>query len=542
MAVSTVFTPHSLAAALAAALSLGCAGAAIAAEPVEPSFSAPSQGDPNRVWIRYAAGQKAGISALIQQQVGALHASVAAGQGARAARAIGATTHYQFDDLNAVVMTLPSEVLAQLRKNKNLIVEQDVPRYPMAEFVPYGVPQVQAPDTVAAGADGSGVKVCVIDSGLRATHEDFAGIGLSGNAASGRTWNTDTCGHGTHVAGTIAAVGGNGKGVIGVSPGKVSLHIVKYFDGASCGVAYSSGLVDAARRCQQAGAKVINMSLGGALSSTSENTAFTQLFNQGVLSVAAAGNSGNSSKSYPASYANVLSVAAVDSNRARASFSQFNDAVDIAAPGVDVSSTYPKTGTALQVGTARFENLPMVGTATTTVSGALADGGRCLAGGGWSGRVVLCERGENTTQQKIDAVKAGGGVGIVLYNNVADPFPYSTGVAGSAGISGVAVSQGSGAALRGLAGQVATLNPTTVFDTHSYAVLSGTSMASPHVAGVAALLFAAKPSATAAQVRDALTATALDLGAPGRDNEYGFGMVRAFEALDRLTATGTSAN
>jgi len=536
MAVSTVLVPHSLAAALAAALALGCIGAAAAAEPVEPSFPTPSQADANRVWIRYAAGQKAGIGALIQQQVGALRASVSAARGARAARAIGTTTHYQFDDLNAVVMSLPSEVLAQLRKNKNLIIEQDVPRYPMAEFVPYGVPQVQAPDAVAAGADGTGVKVCVIDSGLRATHEDFAGVTLSGYANGGRTWNTDTCGHGTHVAGTIAAVGNNGKGVIGVSPGKVSLHIVKYFDGASCGFSYSSSLVDAAQRCQQAGAKVINMSLGGGQSSSAENAAFTQLYNQGVLSVAAAGNSGNSTKSYPASYDSVLSVAAIDSNRARASFSQFNNAVDIAAPGVDVSSTYPKAGTPLTVGSDSFENLPMAGTAAVTVSGALVDGGRCTAAGTWSGKIVLCERGGNTTQQKVDAAKAGRAVGIVLYNNVADPFPYSTGVSGAAGISGVAVSQGVGVSLRSLAGQTAVLNPATVFDRSAYAVLNGTSMASPHVAGVAALLFAAKPSATPAQVREALTSSALDLGAAGRDNEYGFGMVRAFEALDRLTA------
>lgn len=536
MAVSSAYSQHSLAAALAVALSLGATGVAVAAEPVEASFPAPSQGDPNRVWIRYAAGQKAGIRDLIQQQVGALRASVAAGKSARAANLIGATTHYEFDNLNAMVVTLPDEILAKLRKNKNLIVEQDVPRYPMAEFVPYGVPQVQAPDAVAAGADGSGVKVCVIDSGLRAAHEDFAGVAVSGHASSGQTWNTDTCGHGTHVAGTIAAVGSNGKGVIGVSPGKVSLHIVKYFDGPSCGFSYSSNLVDAARRCQQAGAKVINMSLGGGLSSSSENTAFTQLFNQGVLSVAAAGNSGNSAKSYPASYASVLSVAAIDRNKARAAFSQFNDAVDIAAPGVDIASTYPVTGTALTVGANSFENLPMAGTATTTVSGGLIDGGRCLAGGAWSGKIVLCERGDNTTQQKIDAVKAGRAAGVVLYNNVAEPFPYTTGVAGSAGISGVAVSQGTGIALRNLAGQTAVLNPAMVFDRNAYAVLNGTSMASPHVAGVAALLFAAKPSATPAQVRDALTSTALDLGAAGRDNEYGFGMVRAFEALDRLTA------
>ncbi|ALN93953.1 S8 family serine peptidase [Lysobacter gummosus] len=533
---------HPLAAALVAAISLGLSGLAAAAQQVEPSFPSEPQSESNRVWIRYASGQKTGIKSLIQQKVDALRSAVAANKSARSARLIGAKTHYEFDNLNAVVMTLPAEVVAGLRGNKNLIVEEDPLRYPMGEFVPYGVPAVQAPDVVAAGVDGTGVKVCVIDSGLRASHEDFAGLTLSGYAPTGKTWNSDTCGHGTHVAGTIAAVGNNGKGVIGVSPGKVSLHIVKYFDGPTCGHAsFASSLVDAANRCAQAGAKVINMSLGGPLSSSLESNAFAKLLSQGVLSVAAAGNSGNSSKSYPASYASVLSVAAIDANQAKASFSQFNDAVDIAAPGVDISSTYPVRGTPLTVGADSFPTLPLGGSASSTVSGALVDGGLCTAAGSWSGKIVLCARGQNTVTEKVGLVKSGGAVGMVLANNVNDPFPISGRLASSVTISLASVSKETGQQLLTRVGQAATLNPTPVYDVDSYAVMSGTSMASPHVAGVAALLFAAKPSATPTQVREAITSSALDLGAPGRDNEYGAGMVRAFEALDRLTSTSASA-
>ena len=83
------------------------------------------------------------------------------------------------------------------------------------------------------------------------------------------------------------------------------------------------------------------MSLGGNLSSTTENSAFQSAYDAGVLSVAAAGNDGSTRKSYPASYASVISVAAVDSAKVVASFSQKNDAVEIAAPGVGVLSTTP---------------------------------------------------------------------------------------------------------------------------------------------------------------------------------------------------------
>ncbi|KRD30229.1 hypothetical protein ASE35_19165 [Lysobacter sp. Root916] len=528
--------------ALIAVMALGVAGAVGAAPPTEllPT-GAQSSGDPNRVWIRFPRGQKAQFKAQLQQSVKALRATASA-KGLSVAALTEGKTHHEFDQLDSVVMTLSPQVLSSLRNNKNLVIERDMPRYPLAEYVPFGIPRVQAPDTVATGANGNGVKVCVIDSGLRSNHEDFAGISITGYADSGRTWNTDDCGHGTHVAGTIAAVGGNGKGVTGVSPGKVSLHIVKYFDGPSCSFSFSSDLIAAADKCAQAGAKVINMSLGGAGQSSAESAAFANLYNQGIVLVAAAGNDGTSTKSYPASYASVISVAALDSNNAKAAFSQFNDGVDIAAPGQDVSSTYPKRGTPISVvGGGSYDTLPMANSASATVAAALIDGGRCASAGSWSGKVVLCERGDNTTLEKVTNVKSGGGRAIILYNNVSDPFAYSTGLKDPSTLTGVAVSQASGQALRGLVGQTVTVNPTYVYGVDNYAVLSGTSMASPHVAGVAALMLSAKPSATPAEVREALLSTALDLGPAGRDNEFGYGLVQAFEAVDALLA-GSNPN
>ena len=67
-----------------------------------------------------------------------------------------------------------------LRKNPNIeLIEQDAPRYLMGQTTPYGVPMVQAPTLVSTGADGTGIKVCIIDSGIKADHEDFAGISMT---------------------------------------------------------------------------------------------------------------------------------------------------------------------------------------------------------------------------------------------------------------------------------------------------------------------------------------------------------------------------
>lgn len=124
----------------------------------------------------------------------------------------------------------------------------------------------------------------------------------------------------------------------GVLNGAVELAIVKVF-GDSCAWTYASSLVYAMQRCQAMGARIVSVSLGGGGASVTESDEINKLYNAGMLLIAAAGNSGTSAVSYPAGYASVISVAAVDSNAVKASFSQFNADVELSAPGVNVLSS-----------------------------------------------------------------------------------------------------------------------------------------------------------------------------------------------------------
>ncbi|MGH8075995.1 MAG: S8 family serine peptidase [Lysobacter sp.] len=487
----------------AAALSMSCV--AFAAKP-----------DPNRMIVKY----KDGASAQVETAV----------------RGAGGKVHKRLDKQGVFAVTLPPQALQGMRNRADIeYIEVDAPRYPSGQVTPYGINSVQAPQTWAVGADGTGIKVCVIDSGINAAHEDFAGIAMTGYPTG---WNNDSCGHGTHVAGSIAAVN-NATGVVGVSPGKVSLHIIKVFDGETCGWSYASSLVDAANRCEAAGAKVISMSLGGSSSSTTESNTFANLYTKGVLSIAAAGNDGNNQHSYPASYPSVMSVAAVDSNNAVATFSQFTNQVEIAAPGVGVLSTYPFRDAAMAVGSTSFIASALTGSKQSTASGALVNGGRCASVGSWAGKVVLCERGDIAFIDKVNNVTAGGGVAAVVYNNVSGGFSGTLGEGVTSTIPGISLSQEDGQALvGGSLGQSANVSTIAEANTSGYAYLDGTSMATPHVSGAAAEIWSANPSATNQQVRDAITGTALDLGAAGRDNYYGYGLVQTFDATEALLGGG----
>jgi len=483
----------------------------------------------SRVWVKYHSGQAENAHNALNQ--------------------VGAKIHFKFPNLNAIAATLPVVALENLSKNPDIeFIEEDARRYPSAQSIPYGINMVQAPSVwdadnngdVDVGAPvGAGVKVCIIDSGLYSAHEDIPQTAVTGVDTTAGNWNQDGCGHGTHVAGTIDAVS-NTIGVVGVSPGKIPLHIVRVF-GDSCSWAYSSDLVSAADACKAAGAKVINMSLGGGTRSTTEQTAFQNLWDQGILSVAAAGNNGTSAKSYPASYSSVISVAAVDSSKARAAFSQHNSEVDLAAPGVGVLSTVPWNSPTLKVGTVSYVASSIENSAATQASGALVDGGLCGTTGNWGGQVVLCQRGTYSFFDKVSNVQNSGGTAAVIYNNVSGGFTGTLGSGKSSTIPAISLSKEDGeAVLASLMGQTATVNNITIQPGSGYEAWDGTSMATPHVSGIAALIWSADTTRTNSQVRTALENTAMDLGTSGRDDDFGYGLVQAADALQYLTNGSTS--
>jgi subtilisin family serine protease len=266
--------------------------------------------------------------------------------------------------------------------------------------------------------------------------------------------------------------------------------------------------------------------LGGPLKSKIEEKAF-----------AAAGNDGNSRSSYPAGYASVVSVAAVDANRVKADFSQYNRDVELAAPGVDVLSTVPfrSTATLSAQGGATWSGSPIEGAATSAgVSGRLVDGGLCTSVGTWSGAVVLGQRGTNSFAEMVAAVKSGGGVAAVIYNNTAGGFLGTLGDGVTSTLPAISLSDTDGAAAVASAGSTGTVVNVQEKPASGYEAWSGTSMATPHVSGIAALIWSCKPVASAKQVRDVLNGAALNLSPAGRDTSYGYGLVQAKAALDRL--------
>jgi|GEM_PF-465571 len=186
----------------------------------------------------------------------------------------------------------------------------------------------------------SEVVVAVLDTGIERRHEDFAGTNIvAGYDTVTKTVGVsiDTSGHGTEICGLIAATANNGKGSAGVA---YSVSIMPVRVSTASTTIYSSNLIAGIRFAADAGAKVINMSLGSYSSSDAEREAVNYALRKGCILVSSAGNEGEtlsgSEKMYPASYDGVISVASVDINGNVSKFSQHNDAVDIAAPGEDI--------------------------------------------------------------------------------------------------------------------------------------------------------------------------------------------------------------
>ena len=189
-----------------------------------------------------------------------------------------------------------------------------------------------------------GVRVGILDTGIDRTHVDLLNKTVAcatANAAIGLV-TEGTCSddnlHGTHVAGTVAAITGNGVGVAGVAP-NAPLAIFKGLDAAGQGF-YADIIAGVHWLHTKGGAKIISMSIGGPQDSALD-AELTEAAAAGVLLIAAAGNDGDATKNWPAYHRDVMSVSSVTQDGKLSSFSTCNTDVEIAAPGEDIWSTFP---------------------------------------------------------------------------------------------------------------------------------------------------------------------------------------------------------
>ena len=248
---------------------------------------------------------------------------------------------------DTIVIHVPKgqgEALAQkLSKNPDIqYVEQDF--MAKASDIPndadysnqWGLPQILAPQAWNVTHGSPSTLIAIDDTGIDGLHPD-----LSGKIVARANFTTDpdvdNNGHGSHVAGIAAADTNNGIGIAGTGY-NTKLLSVKVLD--STGSGYYSWIANGITWSADNGAKVINLSLGGTASSQTLQNAINYAINKGVVVVAAAGNNGTFIPFYPADYTNVVSVAATDNNDHKASWSNYGQWVTLAAPGVNIFSTY----------------------------------------------------------------------------------------------------------------------------------------------------------------------------------------------------------
>lgn len=221
----------------------------------------------------------------------------------------------------------------------NYIVNVDyTPDDPYFSTYQYGPQKIQAPQAWDI-AEGDGIEIAVVDTGVEADHPDLKGKVIEGyDFVDNDNVAQDGNGHGTHVAGIAAAITNNGVGVAGVAPNAKILPVRALNDSGSGTLA---DIASAIRYAADRDAEVINLSLGSTQHSATMQSAVNYAWNQGSVVVAAAGNTGDTTINYPAYYPNTIAVASTDSNDRKSSFSTYGASwVDVAAPGTSIYSTY----------------------------------------------------------------------------------------------------------------------------------------------------------------------------------------------------------
>lgn len=432
------------------------------------------------------------------------------------------------------------------------------PRNLNGQTTPYGINLVDAPEAWTA-TRGANVNVAIIDTGIDYTHPDLKDQFAGGfNEITKTSDPLDDNGHGTHVAGIIAAEDNN-IGVVGVAP---ATHIWSVKVLGANGSGTTSNVIAGidwviSKKAAVGGNWIISESLGSSDPSALEQEATNQAINNGIIVVAASGNDSTATLaapvSYPAAYPGVLAIGAIDSASTIADFSNQGPELAFVAPGVDVLSTLPVgTGSIGEVTTDSGSTLdapPLTGSARGTITSHFV---YCNLGNpedfpaSVRGKIALIKRGTLTFHDKVKNALAAGAIGVIIFNKDTSSLNWTL-ITQTCDANGnnckdnpadltfawpvtVGISLDDGTAL--LNNPNATV--TIVDQKDDYGVLSGTSMATPHASGVVALVWSVAPNATPNQVINALTTTAHDLGAAGKDNVYGNGLLDATAAAKLL--------
>ncbi|WP_022794977.1 S8 family peptidase [Marinococcus halotolerans] len=264
---------------------------------------------------------------------------------------IGSVEH-EFQYMNVLEMNIPSKAVQALENNPNVaFVEKNKDVEISAEYIPWGVDYVEAPSIQETGITGQGADVAVLDTGISDNHFDLTVTGGESFISYEPSPFEDGNGHGTHVAGTIAALD-NGSGLIGVA-NNTQLHAVKVLD--SSGSGSLSTIIKGIEWSISNDMDIVNMSLGTASGAESLEMASDNAEEEGIFMVGAAGNSGtdgaNNTIGYPARYDSVMAIGSIDRYEDRSSFSSVGEELEVMAPGSSITSTYPGQNYATLSGT-----------------------------------------------------------------------------------------------------------------------------------------------------------------------------------------------
>ena len=461
-----------------------------------------------------------------------------------------------------------------------------LPGPPGTEILPWGIQMVQANSSKAGPSDirKSGVWVCVLDTGVDASQPDLAastrnnitGCGqYSGNCD--QAFDKPSSNHGTHVTGTVAAIGGNSQMVVGVMDRGANVFAYNMFPGGSgtastsvMGMLSCEEFVRKVAKTNPNARAVINQSYASFKPSSVERLVTDKMYASGrFLFSAAAGNEQIETKGaleYPAGYPSVISVGGVGCNGTVLPFSNQNKKVELAAPGSAVDSlipgtVFPRATLVVSRPNSARPTIPVLSTAAVLGSALGAVTARLVDCGTGNnactfakGKICIMARSVGKDYScKVQNAMSAGCVGLIFTNNNFDPScaPLEgREIAGACArrdetyLPVVTTSNQDGDRMRAALKRgpvTATIKVRRGLKKTYTLLYSGTSMSAPHVTGVAARIWADFPQCTSADVRTALTSSAWQTGSRQRNNQTGYGIVQAASARTALAAMPCAA-